>query len=120
MAAPAFDQSLYLRETLQSAATATGNGTAIAMRGFGRLTVSVTIATTATVTFEGSIDDGTTYFTIGMKLVTTGVYATAPTATGVYMMASDFPPLTNFRARISAWTAGAVTVASLKAPLIAP
>jgi hypothetical protein len=115
MAGPAFDQSLYFKET----PVATGNGTAIGMRGFGRLTVSVTIAGTATVTFEGSID-GTNYFALGLRLSSTGVIASAPTATGVYYMPSDFPPLTNFRARISAWTSGAVDVTALKAPLLAP
>lgn len=113
---PAFDQNQYLKETLQSGAVATGNGTAIAMRGFGRLTVSVTISDTATVTFEGSIDGGATYFALGLGLSTTGAIASAPTATGTYYMPAAFPPLTHFRARVSAWTAGTVNVVSLKAP----
>lgn len=113
---PAFDQNLYLRQTLQNAAVATGNGIAIEMRGFGRLTVTVTIATTATVTFEGSIDDATTYFALGLALSSTGVIASTATATGTYYMPPGIPALTHFRARISSWTAGAVTVVSLKAP----
>lgn len=113
---PAFDNNQYLKETLQAAAVATGNGTAIAMRGFGRLTVQVTIATTATVTFEGSIDGGVTYFALGLAAAATGTIASAPTATGTYYMPAGFPPLTHFRARISAWTAGNVDVVSLKAP----
>jgi hypothetical protein len=120
MAAPAFDQSLYLRETLQAAAVATGNGTAISMRGFGRLTVSVTMAGTATITFEGSIDDGTTWFALGMALSTTGALASAPTATATYYMPAGAPALTNFRARISAWTSGATSAVALKAPINAP
>ena len=120
MAAPAFDQSLYLRETLQSAAVAVGNGTAISMRGYGRLTVTVTMAGTATITFEGSDDDGTSWFAVGLALSSTGVIASAPTASGTYYMPPGFPALTNFRARISAWTSGATSARSLKAPLNAP
>lgn len=120
MAAPAFDQSIYIYETLQSAAVATGNGTAISMRGFARLSVMVTMAGTATITFEGSIDGGTTYAALGLRLLGTGVIASAPTATGVYYMPSDFPPLTHFRARISAWTSGATSAVALKAPNGAP
>jgi len=111
----AADLFVPIPETLQAAAVATGNGTAISLIGFQSLTVVVTIATTATVTFEGSYDGGTTYVTIGLKLVTAGTYATAPTATGTYVMPADFPPFTHFRARISAWTAGAVDVKTLKA-----
>ena len=113
---PAFDQNQYLRQTLQSAAGATGNGTAIEMRGFGRLTVSVTISNTATVTFEGSINDGSSYFALGLALSTTAAIASAPTATGTYYMPPGIPPLTHFRARVSAFTSGTVDVVALKAP----
>jgi hypothetical protein len=78
--------------------------------------VQVTISNTATVTFEGSIDGGATYFALGLALSTTAAIASAPTATGTYYMPAGFPPLTNFRARVSAWTSGTVDVVALKAP----
>ena len=116
---PAFDQNQYLYETMQSAAVATGNGTAISLRGFGRLTVYVSMAGTATITFEGSIDGGTTYFTVGLAAVATGTVASAPTATGAYYLPAGHMPLTHFRARISAWTSGATSAVALKAPISA-
>lgn len=102
-----------VNETLQAAAVAVGNGAAIDMKGYSRLSVDVSIATTATVTFEGTIDD-TNWFAVGLKTWADGVAATAPTATGQFKMPPDFTPLSQFRARISAWTAGAVTVKSRK------
>jgi hypothetical protein len=111
------DRALGATETLQNAAVATGNGVAISMVGYNALTLQVTIATTATITFEGSIDNGATYFGVGLKAIGTGVYALTATATGVFVLPADFGPLTNFRARISAWTSGAVTAVGRKISL---
>ena len=123
MARTAFDNSVSVSETLQSAAGATGNGTAIDMRGYNTLTVTVVHATTptATVTFEGS-NDGTNYFTIGLvRLADHSTIASTDASSGSALKTGYALPksvanvgLANFRARISAWTAGAVTVVATK------
>lgn len=96
----------------QNAAVATGNGTAMETLLGGALTallVYISIATTATVTFEGT-HDGTTWFSIAGTDVasTTGAMATSATASGAYRF--NLLGLKKVRMRISAWTSGAVTV----------
>lgn len=93
--------------TLQSAATATGNGTVAAdVGGYGTLLVELSGTFVATVTFEGS-QDGTNYYAILGSNMTTGAKATTATGTGVYQI--NFAGLSYFRARISAYTSGSVT-----------
>jgi hypothetical protein len=103
-----------VQETMQNAAVAIGNGTAVNVKGYGRLTLYCSLAGTATVTFEGTVDD-TNYVAIGMAAVATGVVATTATATGMFYLPAGFS-LSQVRARISAWTSGAVTVTSRKQP----
>jgi len=96
-------------ETLQSAAVATGNGTAMDVANYSSVALLVTIADTATVTFEGS-EDGSTYASKVCTSIsnTSGTLVTSATATGTYQC--SVAGLAKFRARVSAWTAGAVTV----------
>jgi hypothetical protein len=103
-------------ETLQDAAVATGVGTAINMKGYNGLTVRVAGITTATVTFEGTIDD-TNWFVVGLKTAADGVAATTATANGVFKLPADGPVLSQFRANITAWTSGTITVTSRKGRL---
>lgn len=100
-------------EVLQSAATATGNGTAIEMEGVSRLTVEVTGTFVGTVTFEGTVDDSS-WFVVGMKTAADGVAVSAPTAPGAWKLPADGPALSQFRARVSAYTSGSITVKSRK------
>lgn len=95
-------------DTLQNAVGATGNGTAVPMTGFHGLSILVTISATATVTFEGSLDD-TNWFAVGMKTAADGVAVVTATATGAFKLPTDMP-LSSFRARVSAWTSGTVSV----------
>jgi hypothetical protein len=92
---------------LQSAATGTGNGTAVDVTGVSRVGVQITGITTATVTFEGTVD-GTNWVAVGLPAAATGTIASAPTADGVWF--GTVAGLRLFRARISAYTSGTITV----------
>jgi len=106
---PAFAQELFETATLQNAAVATGNGTVLAVDRFTSVGLQVTIATTATVTFEVT-QDGTTWASATCVSVanTSGTLVSTATATGTYQC--NVAGMMQFRARISAWTSGAVTV----------
>ena len=95
-------------DTLQNAAVATGDGTAINMKGWHELVIHVTGITTATVTFEGTVNDST-WFSVGMAAVATGTVATSATADGAFYLPRGLH-LSKFRARISAYTSGTITV----------
>lgn len=82
--------------TLQSAATATGNGTSVSP-SVRTYSLWVSGITTATIVFEGSADGGTTYEQIGSSI----------TADGVTNIECSVPLV---RARISAYTSGTITV----------
>lgn len=99
-------------ETLQNAAVATGNGTPISLKGWSEMGLQVTGITTATVTFEGTVD-GTNYVSVGLAAVATGTVATSATADGMFYLPRGLH-LNMFRARISAWTSGTITVKAIK------
>lgn len=105
--ASALEQSYPL--TLQNAAVATGNGTAIEVANYTSVALTVTISATATVTFEGS-EDGSTYASRSCVSIasTTGTGVTSATATGTYQC--SVAGLSHFRARISSFGSGTVTV----------
>lgn len=103
-------------ETLQNAVAAVGNGTAILMQGYNGLTLEVSGAFVATVSFEGSIDGGVTYFAVGLKTAADGAAVTSAAAVGAFKLPADGPRLTHLRARVSAYTSGNVTVKSVKHP----
>lgn len=103
-------------ETLQTAQAGNANGTAIDMKGFGRLTIDVTVSTfTGTVNFEGTIDDSN-WFVVGLKTNADGAAVTTATAAGAFKLPADGPALSQFRARTSGVTVGNVTVKSRKTP----
>lgn len=102
----------YLYQYMQNAAVATGNGTAIettsaATGGCSTLAMQVTGITTATITFEATID-GTNWVAVLATNVTSGSAATTAAANGIYRL--DCSGLAAVRARISAWTSGAISV----------
>lgn len=92
---------------LQDAAVATGVGKRLNISGAEMVAFQVLITTTATVTFQTSID-GTNWVSLLVTNVTTGEGVTSTTASGVFH--TDVPGLLYVRANITAWTAGAVTV----------
>lgn len=99
---------------MQSAAVATGNGTAAANSDgngiFKLASIQIKGITTATVTFEVTID-GTNWVAIKFTDVTTGTAATTATADGIFT--ADISGMAQLRARISAWTSGAITATGI-------
>lgn len=95
--------------TFQNAATATGNGTTLPVDKYTSVGVQVVISDTATVTFEAT-SDGTNWVSKTCSSVddTAATLVTTATASGVYQC--NIAGLQLFRARISAYTAGTVTV----------
>lgn len=102
----------YKTVVMQAAAVATGDGTAMVCTdaesgSFKKLAVQVQGITTATVTWEVTID-GTNWKGILVAPVTTGTAALTATADGIFTV--DVTGMLQFRARISAWTSGTITV----------
>lgn len=95
------------RVTLQNAAAATANGATMNVDGFKAVYVQITGTFVGTVTFETSLD-GATWVATGLAAVATGTVATAPTAPGAWILTPNGTNL--FRARVSAWTSGTITV----------
>jgi len=93
--------------TFQDAAVATGNGTVLTVEGASACLVQVKGITTATITFEGSVDE-TNYVSVLAINMTSGSAATTATADGLYYV--NTTGLHYLRCRISAWTAGTITV----------
>lgn len=100
-------------EILQNAAVAVAVGSAANMKGYHSLVLHVSIATTATVTFEATIDD-VTWFSVGLKTAADGVAVTTTTASGAFKIPADMGAISQFRANITAWTSGAVTCKTRK------
>lgn len=102
----------YKRQVMQSAATATGNGTAIdctdASSGAATaLTMQITGITTATITFEATVD-GSNWVAVQTTDLNAGTSATTATANGIYRL--TVLGLLQVRPRISAYTSGTITV----------
>lgn len=102
----------YINLVMQNAATATGNGTAMDCTAITRgamtaLTMQVTGITTATITFEATID-GTNWVAILATNLANDTTATTATADGIYRI--TVLGLVSVRARISAYTSGTITV----------
>jgi hypothetical protein len=108
----------YINLIMQNAATATGNGTAMditaATRGaMSVLAMQVTGITTATITFEATID-GSNWVSILAENVTSGAEAATATANGIYRITAL--SMVQIRARISAYTSGTITVIGVLVP----
>lgn len=95
------------REVLQTAAVAIGNGTPMQVNGLSWGIAQVVGITTATITWEATID-GTTWAGLRATAIATGTAAATATADGLYQI--DLRGLSQIRARISAWTSGTITV----------
>ena len=91
---------------LQAAAAATGNGTAMAVAGIHTVTVQVSGTFAGTITFEGT-QDNTNWVALRAYNLTTGVVATTTTGAGIFAIC--VVGLQHFRARVSAYTSGAIT-----------
>lgn len=102
----------YAYKRMQVGATTTGDGNSmhplnVSSGSYSLLTAQVVGITSATITWEGTID-GTNWKGILVAPVTTGTAALTATADGIFTV--DVTGMLQFRARISAWTSGTITV----------
>ncbi len=98
----------YANTAMQTAAVATGNGVPAPTAGAisGEM-MKITGITTATITFEATCDD-TNWDSVQATNTATGAVATTATANGTYFVPAA--GYTQVRARISAWSSGAITI----------
>ena len=107
--------------SLQSSATADGNGTVLATAGEATATLTVNCASCSggtTVNFEGT-QDGTNYAPLNAQqlgITGSGSIASSTTTAGFTYWEVSVPNLTNIRARISGYSAGTVTVTGTTTP----
>jgi len=93
--------------TLQSAATANGDGTTFDVSGYSSITLVITGTFSATVNFEATADD-TNWTALQVVQVGTSTISTTSTSTGTFSAAIG--SLKSVRARISGYASGSVTV----------
>lgn len=93
--------------TLQNAATATGNGTALNVQGFSTVLFAVTGTFVGTVVFEGQGPDDV-WYTLQAKPAGGYQLVSSVTTTGAWFC--HCTAYTQVRARISAYTSGSITV----------
>lgn len=94
---------------LQSAATATGNGTSLDVLGYATCLLTVTGTYTGlSVIIEGSAD-GTAWSTLNISQLGTNAITTTLSNNGIFQVATA--GLQSIRARISAIASGSVTIA---------
>lgn len=96
-------------ETLQDAAAADGNGAAAALAGYNAALLVVAGTFSATVSFEGSIDEAT-YFAVGLTPADGGAVETSTTAAGYWALPTTLLALSSLRAVVSGYASGTVTV----------
>lgn len=104
------DRGIAFAHTFQSAAGATGNGTAMDVGGLAMVAVQVTGTFVGTITFEGTVD-GTNWVSALARSIADGATAATATAAGVYQV--PVSGLSQLRARVSAYTSGAITAVGL-------
>jgi len=107
--------SIYIQKVLQSAATGTGNGTAVnctdlSKGAFKIITLQVAGISGDTITWEATID-GTNWAAFSVTNLGTAAAATTATANGIY--SADVTGIVQFRARISTYSAGTITVTGI-------
>lgn len=100
------------KATLQDAAEATGNGYTMDVGGKASLTLQVTGTFSGTVTFEASLDGSNWVSRSGID--GSGNKSSTATTTGIYQFNID--GIKYFRARISAYTSGSITVVARATP----
>lgn len=105
----------YRSTTLQNAAGATGNGTSMDVTGHRAFSVQYMAggSPVGTVTFEGSMD-GSDWAAVHLLNAAGSLVATA-TAAGIFSAPSTLV-INFFRARISAFTSGTISVRGTSRP----
>jgi hypothetical protein len=104
-------RSTVVETVLQTAATASGNGTSMDVSGYGtaifHIVSSVAMSGGTTVNFEATCDD-TNWVAVSAQKSGTATTATTATADGDYR--ADVTAFKSIRARISAYSAGTTTI----------
>lgn len=98
-------QEIATGQTLQNAATSTGNGAVLDCLGYSAINLTISNSSGSTIALEGSLD-GTNFFSVWDS---TGMFQYS----SVYSLTSLPVPVSGFRyfrARISAYYGGSVTV----------
>jgi len=97
--------------TMQSAAAATGSGTAVNVQGYATMCIQLSgTMTSLVVTFEATVDN-TNWIAVQAANANTGALSTTATAAGLYVM--PCAGFSQMRARVSTWVSGAVTAVGL-------
>jgi hypothetical protein len=112
-------RSVSTSGTLQSAAVANGNGTNLAADGMSSVVLTVNCASCSggtTVNFEGT-EDNTNFAALSAVQIGTNTIATTTTTAGLTYWQVPTAGLVNVRARISAYSAGTVTVTGHSVPM---
>lgn len=101
-------------QRLQDGIKKTDNGTVFNLGGkYGSLTLQITGITSATITFEASLD-GTNYGSIVGNNIATNAQAATATANGVYQF--NVVGIKYFRARVSTYVSGTIYVDGMAVP----
>lgn len=100
-------EAIAVTATLQSAATANGDGSTLDVSGYSSVSFVITGTFVATVNFEVT-GDGTNWEPLQVVQVGTSTISTASTSTGTFSAAIG--SLKTVRARVSGYASGAVTV----------
>ena len=101
------NQVFAIEHTFQSAVAATADGTAMDVGGLAAVGISVEGITSATITFEGTLDD-TNYYAVQVMNQNNGAVATTTAADGLFL--APVAGMSKFRARISTYVGGTITV----------
>lgn len=105
--------------TLQSGATANGNGTVLTVNGLATTVITVNCATCSggtTINFEGS-EDATNFTSLDANQIGTSTIAATTATAGLTYWRIPTAGLQTVRARISAYSAGTVTITGRAVPL---
>lgn len=103
-----------MKFNLQNAAAATGNGNDMLVHNYGGALLNISGTFVGTITFEAS-SDGTNWYAVKGKDRTPDTSATTATAPSIVFVALQ--GLSHFRARISAYTSGNITVDGIPVPI---
>lgn len=96
--------------TLQNAAVAIGDGTLLAVTGYGTAVFTVIGTFAGKISFEGTVD-GTNFCSIHVIQVSTGTISNQAQTPGIYR--TSCAGITQIRARISEYTSGSITVTGI-------
>lgn len=101
--------SMVDSSSLQSAAAAIGNGTAVSVQGYSTAIIAISGTFVGTIVFEGQGPDDV-WYTLNAKPVGGYSLVSSVSTAGAWLL--DVAALTSVRARISAYTSGSITASA--------